>query len=103
MRFLPVELIKSFAQMVKKLYVIEELDDIIETHCIKLGVKVIGREIFSPLGEYNQSVIAKAILDRENEVLSVDCEIPARPPVLCAGCPHRGLRTLPCRVCTHRW
>ncbi len=88
---LPEKAIIEFAKKVKKLYVIEELDDVIETHCIKLGVKVIGREIFSPLGEYNQSIIAKAIKDRENEALSVDCEIPARPPVLCAGCPHRGL------------
>ena len=88
---LPEKAIIEFAKKVKTVYVIEELDDVIETHCIKLGVKVIGREIFSPLGEYNQSIIARAILGRENEALSVDCNIPARPPVLCAGCPHRGL------------
>ena len=96
---LPKKAIVDFSKKVKTLYVIEELDDIIETHCIKLGVKVIGRrdandikrEVFSPLGEYNQSIIAKAILGTENEFLSVDCDIPARPPVLCAGCPHRGL------------
>lgn len=88
---LPGKAIIDFAKKVKTLYVIEELDDIIETHCIKLGVKVIGREIFSPLGEYNQSIIAKAILGSEKECVSVDCEIPARPPVLCPGCPHRGL------------
>ena len=88
---LPEKAIIEFSKKVKTLYVIEELDDIIETHCIKLGVKVIGREIFSPLGEYNQSIVAKAILGAEKESVAVDCEIPARPPVLCPGCPHRGL------------
>jgi indolepyruvate ferredoxin oxidoreductase alpha subunit len=88
---LPVNAIIEFAKKVKALYVIEELDDIIETHCIKLGVKVIGREVFPPLGEYNQAIIAKAILNKENEFNFVDCDVPARPPVLCPGCPHRGL------------
>lgn len=88
---LPEKAIIEFAKKVKTLYVIEELDDIIETHCIKLGVKVIGREVFPPIGEYNQSLIAKAILGSEKDSVSVDCDIPARPPVLCAGCPHRGL------------
>ena len=88
---LPVNAIIEFAKKVKTLYVIEELDDIIETHCIKLGVKVIGREVFPPLGEYNQAIIAKAILNKENEFNFVDCDVPARPPVLCPGCPHRGL------------
>ncbi len=88
---LPEKAIIEFSKKVKKLYVIEELDDIIETHCIKLGVSVIGRAVFPPLGEYNQSLIAKTILGEVNETLTFDGEIPARPPVLCAGCPHRGL------------
>lgn len=88
---LPVKAVIDFAKKVKTLYVIEELDDIIETHCIKLGVKVIGREVFPPIGEYNQSLIERAILGKEKEAVAVDCDIPARPPVLCPGCPHRGL------------
>ena len=88
---LPKQAIIDFSKKVKKLYVIEELDDIIETHCVKLGVSVIGREVFPPLGEYNQSIIAKAILGETKESVAVDCEIPPRPPVLCPGCPHRGL------------
>lgn len=88
---LPKQAIIDFAKKVKKLYVIEELDDIIETHCVKLGVSVIGREVFPPLGEYNQSLIAKAIFGTETEKIALDCDIPARPPVLCPGCPHRGL------------
>ncbi len=88
---LPKKAIIEFAKKVKTLYVIEELDDIIETHCIKLGVKVIGREVFPALGEYNQSLIEKAIFGTKKETVSIDCDIPARPPVLCPGCPHRGL------------
>ncbi len=88
---LPEKAIIDFASKVKTLYVIEELDDIIETHCVKLGVKVIGREIFPAIGEYNQTLIANAILGTTKENLRVECEIPARPPVLCPGCPHRGL------------
>ena len=88
---LPKQAIIDFSKKVKKLYVIEELDDIIETHCVKLGVKVIGREVFPPIGEYNQSIVAKAILGETKESLALDCEIPPRPPVLCPGCPHRGL------------
>mgnify|MGYP000850270604 FL=1 len=88
---LPVKAILDFAKEVETLYVIEELDDIIETHCIKLGVNVIGKEKFSFLGEFSQSIIKKAVLGTENEYSSLDMEIPPRPPVLCAGCPHRGL------------
>ncbi|PKM62499.1 MAG: indolepyruvate ferredoxin oxidoreductase subunit alpha [Firmicutes bacterium HGW-Firmicutes-21] len=88
---LPVKAIIDFAKQVETLYVIEELDDIIETHCIKLGVKVIGKELFSLLGEYSQNIIEKSILGREKESISLDIPMPPRPPVLCAGCPHRGL------------
>ena len=88
---LPVELIRSFANECEKVYVIEELDDYIETHCLKNDIKVIGKEAFTLQGEYSQSMIAKAVLSEEKASLSTDLEIPARPPVLCAGCPHRGL------------
>ncbi len=88
---LPVELIRSFANECEKVYVIEELDDYIETHCLKNGINVIGKEAFTLQGEYSQSMIAKVVLCNEKASLSTDLEIPARPPVLCAGCPHRGL------------
>lgn len=88
---LPVKAIQAFASEVETLYVIEELDDIIETHCIKLGLKVIGKEKFSFLGEFNQGIVRKAVLGEEKESVSLDIPIPPRPPVLCAGCPHRGL------------
>lgn len=88
---LPVQLIKDFAGKVDTLYVIEELDDVIETHCRKLGIKVIGKEAFALQGEYFQSKIKQVILGEKDEWQTVDAEIPVRPPVLCAGCPHRGV------------
>ncbi len=88
---LPINLIKDFASKVKRLVVIEELDDIIETHCLKNGIKCEGKSLFSLCGEFSQSVVRKALTGEETETVSVDCQIPPRPPVLCAGCPHRGL------------
>ncbi len=88
---LPVELIKNFAAECEKVYVLEELDDYIETHCRKYGVEVIGKDAFTLQGEYSQSLIAKVILGKEAESVKADVNIVPRPPVLCAGCPHRGL------------
>ena len=88
---LPVELIKKFAAMVDKIYVIEELDDIIETHCRKIGISVIGKEIFPRCGEFTQNVIRECMGLELPENHKVDAEIPARPPVMCCGCPHRGV------------
>lgn len=88
---LPVKLIKDFAETVDELYVLEQLDPYIEEHCLELGLKVHGKDEFTPLGEYSQSLIRKVILGEEMPTLSADVEVPGRPPVLCAGCPHRGL------------
>lgn len=88
---LPVELIKEFASKVDEVIVIEELDDIIETHCIKLGIKVKGKELFSRLGEFSQATVSAVLTDNKVEYETFDEDIPLRPPVLCAGCPHRGL------------
>ena len=88
---LPVDLIKSFAAECEKVYVLEELDDYIETHCRKNGIDVIGKDAFTLQGEYSQILIAKVILGEEKDCLKTDVNIVPRPPVLCAGCPHRGL------------
>jgi indolepyruvate ferredoxin oxidoreductase alpha subunit len=88
---LPVEMIKSFAKKVKKLYVIEELDPIIENHVRSLGIDVIGKELFSLLGEFSQATIRKAFGKEELNGVSADSLIPNRPPMMCAGCPHRGM------------
>ena len=88
---LPVELIKDFAAKVQRVIVIEELDDIIETHCRKHGVAVEGKSLFPLCGEFNQAIIAKILLGKEPNSDSLDVKIPGRPPVMCAGCPHRAL------------
>ncbi len=88
---LPVELIKDFASRVKKLYVIEELDPIIENHVKALGIEVIGKDLFSILGEFSQKTVADAFGLEEKKSVSADSVIPARPPMMCAGCPHRGM------------
>lgn len=88
---LPVKLIQEFAKGLDKIYVIEELDDIIESHCKKIGVPVIGKELFPRVGEFSQRLIAKLIKGEEKQTESLEEEIPVRPPVMCCGCPHRGL------------
>ncbi len=88
---LPVQKIKDFAAKVEKLYVVEELDGIIESHCKNIGVDCIGKELFTPLGEYSQKSIAAAFGMPAKECTTADTAIPMRPPVMCAGCPHRGM------------
>ncbi len=88
---LPEKLIKDFAAKVKTLYIIEELDPIIENHVRKLGIHCIGKERFTLLGEYSQSLLREKILGEKTEALSFGEAVPIRPPVMCAGCPHRGL------------
>lgn len=88
---LPEKIIKDFAAKCKKIYVIEELDGIIETHCKALGIDVEGKDIFGYIGELSQSIIAEKILGKKNEYQTFGEDIPVRPPVMCAGCPHRGL------------
>ena len=88
---LPIELIKNFAANCDKVYVLEELDPFIEEHCKQLGIDVIGKDAFTLQGEYSQNLIAKVIFGETKPTMKADIDIPARPPVLCAGCPHRGL------------
>ena len=88
---LPTKLIRDFAAKVKKLYVIEELDPIIETHVKALGLEVTGKDMFSLLGEFSQQTIANAFGKETPKSIGADSEIPARPPMMCAGCPHRGI------------
>ena len=88
---LPVDLIKDFASKCDTVYVLEELEDIIETHCKKNGINVIGKEKFTYIGEYSQNLIAEKILGKKIETKQFEENVPIRPPVMCAGCPHRGL------------
>ncbi len=88
---LPEKLIENFAKSVERVVVIEELDPIIENHCKSLGLRVEGKNILPICGEFSQSIIAKALGFEEKEFTVSEDIIPVRPPVMCAGCPHRGL------------
>ncbi|MDO5123226.1 MAG: indolepyruvate ferredoxin oxidoreductase subunit alpha [Eubacteriales bacterium] len=88
---LPTERIKSFAKSVDKLYVVEELDGFIETHVKALGIDCVGKELFSCIGELCASTIAEKFGKEVPAHITMETEIPMRPPVMCAGCPHRGM------------
>ncbi len=88
---LPEKLIRKFAEEHDEVYIIEELDPFIEEYCKSLGISVKGKELFTLLGEYTPNMIRAAVLGvPAPEKLTVGEPIPVRPPVMCAGCPHRG-------------
>ncbi len=88
---LPEKKLIDFAKKYDKVYVIEELDPVIESHMKALGIECIGKEVFTLLGEYTPAMIKKAVLGEDApEFATVEEAIPVRPPVMCAGCPHRG-------------
>lgn len=89
---MPVKLIQDFAAKFDKVYIIEELDGIIEQHCRNIGVTNIeGKSVFGCIGEISQSAIAEKLLGDKKDFTALEENIPVRPPVMCAGCPHRGL------------
>ncbi len=85
---LPKDLIREFAEEVETLYIVEELEPVIEEQVKAMGISCIGKEIFTVQGEYSANLIKKAILN-EQPLLSEPYQVPARPPILCPGCPHR--------------
>ncbi len=87
---MPINLIEEFAKNVEQVYVIEELDPFIEEFCKSHGVNVIGKEVFTLLGEYTPELI-KAGINGEKYEKAAPMDIPVRPPVMCPGCPHRGV------------
>ncbi len=87
---LPQKLIQEFADKVDTLYIIEELDPVIETQVKSWGISCIGKEVFTVLGEYSANMIRTAILGEELKIEKA-FEVPARPPILCSGCPHRSV------------
>ena len=88
---LPVRLIRDFAAKVDKLVVVEELDPIIEEHCRTLGLEVSGKDVLPMEGEFSQNLVAARLGGTVHSGKALDDAIPPRPPVMCAGCPHRGL------------
>ncbi|MEE1086057.1 MAG: indolepyruvate ferredoxin oxidoreductase subunit alpha [Schaedlerella sp.] len=98
---LPEKLILDFAEKVEKLVIIEELDPIIENHCKTLGLEVTGKDVFPIEGEFTQKLLREKLNLEIPAFKSLDETLPVRPPVMCAGCPHRGLfYTLSKNKCT---
>ena len=98
---LPEKLILDFAAKVDKLVVIEELDPIIENHCKQIGLAVTGKDVLPMEDEFSQNLIAEKLGVAVPESKKLDEAMPPRPPVMCAGCPHRGLfYTLAKNKCT---
>ncbi len=88
---LPDKLFLDFAAKCKTVYIIEELDGVLEAHARALGIDCKGKEIFGCIGELNQVIIAEKLLGKVPEVTPYPEALPIRPPVMCAGCPHRGV------------
>ena len=88
---LPSKLIRDFAAGVDKLVVVEELDGFLETWCRELGLEVEGKASFSLIDELSQNKVAAKLGTEPEAGKTLESDIPNRPPVMCAGCPHRGL------------
>lgn len=88
---LPEKRILDFAAKVDKLVIVEELDPIIENHCKQLGLTVTGKDVLPMEGEYSQNLIAEKLGVKTPSYHKLEETMPNRPPVMCAGCPHRGL------------
>ena len=88
---MPEQAIRDFAASVDKLVVVEELDGFIEDHCRNLGLNPVGKDTFSCIDELSQNIVAAKLGCPVHTGPKLDVNIPARPPVMCAGCPHRGL------------
>jgi len=89
---MPDKLIREFAKKVKKLYVVEELEPYMEEFIKMMGIEVIGKEVIPNIGELTSDIVRNAILGKK--VKYEVPEIPARPPILCPGCSHRGFFTV---------
>ena len=88
---LPEQKIKDFAASVSLLVIVEELDSFIETHCRELGLACVGKDKFPCIDEFSQNLVAEKLGVSVPAGTKLDAAIPQRPPVMCAGCPHRGL------------
>lgn len=87
---LPANMIADFSKKVKKLYIIEELEPIFEEQIRAMGIQTIGKELFTRQGEYSAAMLKEKMLGQKTESIKPE-PVPQRPPVLCAGCPHRGV------------
>ena len=88
---LPVRMIADFAARVETLYVVEELEPYLENQIKQLGIACVGKDHIPPMYELNPSILVKTLLNKPTPTIECDtAAAPPRPPMLCAGCPHRG-------------
>lgn len=85
---LPKKLIEEFASKVDKLYIFEELEPVIEEQVKAWGIECIGKDLFTRQGEYSANLLREKVLGHKQETKAYE-DLPARPPILCPGCPHR--------------
>ena len=89
---IPKKVIKDFAKEVSTLYVVEESEPFLENQIKEMGIKVLGKEILPVVGEYSSSLIKEQILNVTREKTNnIYVDTPVRPPLMCPGCPHRGM------------
>lgn len=92
---LPLDLIRRFAATVRRLVVVEELDPILETEIRAAGIACEGKNLFTLQGEYTTALLRRALTDTPEPAAAFSqaelTPAPNRPPVMCAGCPHKGL------------
>ena len=87
---LPKKMIAEFASKVEKLYIFEELEPVIEEQVRAWGIDVIGKEAFTVQGEYSANLLRRVLYGEDSSVREAE-QVPARPPILCPGCPHRSV------------
>lgn len=87
---LPRKMIEEFASKVETLYIVEELDPVIEEQVKSWGIQAVGKEILTVQGEYSANMLRQAILKEELHI-QAPAQAPNRPPILCPGCPHRSV------------
>ena len=97
---LPRKLIEEFASKVDTLYIFEELEPVIEEQVKSWGIKAVGKELFTVQGEYSANMIREKILNEKTQV-KAPAKVPARPPILCPGCPHRSVFSVLSRLHIH--
>ncbi len=88
---LPDQKLIDFAKSVEELVVVEELDPFVTDYCCRLGLAISGEYDFPRLGELSQNIVSDRLTHTFPIGRSLEDPIPPRPPVMCAGCPHRGL------------
>jgi indolepyruvate ferredoxin oxidoreductase alpha subunit len=84
------KLVAEFCEKVKTVYVFEELEPVLEEQIRAWGFDVKGKELFTKQGEYSANLLRRVLYGKDESVFE-KAESPARPPILCPGCPHRSV------------